>query len=169
LHLGEGEFGTLTEDGKYMRVWRVKGQHSENPFIEVNAGLAAVLKAHAAWKSVKNPKSKLFFPSAKTPDEPVGNDSLAHRLERLSGKKLISHGARAWYVTVRRSWGKNDSEIAFEIGQTSGGKTIANVYGGVPLAWLTGGPKMSWLPLKAPLAWAARLAVNWSFRSEDQK
>ena len=67
-------------------------------------------------------------------------------------RKLTSHGLRAWYVTVRRSHDVSDAQIAYEIGHTSGGRTLAEVYGGIPSNWLEdGGPKMSWLP-KEP-AW----------------
>jgi hypothetical protein len=47
-----------------------------------------------------------------------------------------------------------DSQIAWEIGHTSGGATLAEVYGGAPPHWLAGdGPKMSWLPSGKP-AWS---------------
>lgn len=61
--------------------------------------------------------------------------ALAHALRRLREKDLIKrkitpHGARAWFVTVRRSHGAPDSQIALEIGHTSGGSTLSSVYGG---------------------------------------
>ena len=147
-------FGTLTECGKFMRVWRCKGQRSVNPYCAVHDGLNAVMKAHKAWKAAHYPDSPLFFPSPVDPSQPVGSEALAHALGHLPGKKVTSHGARAFYVTVRRSWGIPDSQIAFEIGHTSGGSTLAKVYGGVPLSWLTNGPRMSWLPKGRP-AWKA--------------
>ena len=146
-------FGSLTEDGKYMRVWRCKGQHSVNPYSAVHEGLRAVMDAHKGWLEENYPGCTLFFPSPVDPTMPVGSEALAHALGKLPGKKVTSHGGRAFYVTVRRSWGIPDSQIAFEIGHTSGGSTLAKVYGGVPLSWLTDGPRMSWLPKGAP-AWA---------------
>jgi hypothetical protein len=68
----------------------------------------------------------------------------------------VSHGMRAFYVTVRRSHGIPDNQIAWEIGHTSAGKTLASVYGGVPPHWLTDeGPKLNWLPTTNPPAWQA--------------
>lgn len=61
--------------------------------------------------------------------------------------RFTSHGLRAWYVTVRRSHDIPDAQIAYEIGHTSGGGTLAEVYGGIPPNWREeGGPKMAWLP-----------------------
>jgi hypothetical protein len=145
--------GSLTEDGKYMRVWRAKGQQAVNPYVQVHDGLRAVMGAHRDWLEKHHPGCAIFFPSPGDSSKVVGSESLAHALERLPGKKITSHGGRAFYVTVRRSWGIADSVIAFEIGHTSGGATLARVYGGVPANWITDGPKMSWLP-KRKLAWA---------------
>jgi hypothetical protein len=151
-------FGSLTECGKFMHVWRCKGQHAVNPYVEVHEGLKAVMDAHMAWRDKKYPGCTLFFPSPVNPSVVVGTESLAHALGRLDGKKLTSHGARAWFVTRQRSWGIADSVIAFQIGQTSGGATIAKVYGGYPAAWVLNGPKMAWLP-KSALAWAHQIPV----------
>src|SRR6266576_6680580 len=75
-------------------------------------------------------------------------------------KKLTSHGNRAFYVTVRRSHGITDCQIAFEIAHTSAGVTLAAVYGGVPPHWLTGeGPKMTWLPNRKPWEFIAPLKL----------
>ena len=166
LKWGADDFGSLTPDGRYIRVWRSKGQHNVNPYCANHEGLQAVLKAHALWKKIKFPNSPCFFPSAKDPSQPVGGDSLAHTLGRLRGKKVTSHGARAFFVTIRRSQGVSDAQIAFEIGHTTGGSTLAKVYGGVPPNWLTGdAPKMGWLPVNTPLAWAASEARNWDFQN----
>jgi hypothetical protein len=91
----------------------------------------------------------------------VNKSSLAHALARLRfkiGRKITSHGLRAFYVTARRSHGVMDSQIAWEIGHTSGGATLAEVYGGVPPHWLAGdGPKLNWLPNGKP-AWSTLLS-----------
>src|SRR5206468_12772993 len=97
------------------------------------------------------------FPSSRKAQQPISKRALTHALGRLhrNGKirKLTSHGGRAYYVTVRRSHGIPDSQIAFEIGHTSAGVTLAAVYGGVPPHWRTGeGPRMTWLPNRKP-AW----------------
>ena len=81
--------------------------------------------------------------------------ALRQRREIL-GRKITSHGLRAFYVTNRRSHGIPDIQIAWEIGHTSGGQTLAAVYGGAPPHWLAGdGPKMAWLPKDKP-AWEKR-------------
>lgn len=149
---GPDDPGYVTPDGKSLRVWRCKGQHSVNPFVKVHEGLAAALAAHREWKAAHYPESTWFFPGhERAENRPVHKGALAHSLRRLhkqgEGKKYTSHGMRAFYVTVRRSHGVTDSQIAFEIGHTSGGTTLAAVYGGVPPHWLTGeGPRMAWLP-----------------------
>lgn len=57
---------------------------------------------------------------------------------------------RAFFVLVRRSHGISDSQIAYELGHTTGGSTVESVYGGIPPHWLTGGgPKLSWVPAGA--------------------
>ena len=144
------EPGYVTPDGKSLRVWRCKGQHAVNPFVKVHAGLKGLIEAHKKWKEEFYPDSPWYFPSPRGVDGPVEKKALGHALLRMHKngfKKLISHGMRAFYVTVRRSHGMTDPQIAFEIGHTSGGATLAAVYGGVPPHWMDGdGPQMSWLP-----------------------
>ena len=48
-----------------------------------------------------------------------------------------------------------DAQIAWEIGHSSGGATLAEVYGGIPPGWLAGkAPKFDWLPPKQQVAWS---------------
>jgi integrase len=130
-----------------------------NPFVIIYPELETALIQHRAWHQPRYPDSPWYFPGfldeGKTP---LSKASLAHILRRASrafGRKLTSHGTRAYYVTVRRSWGISDPQIAIEIGQASGGALLAKVYGGVPSNWLTGdGPKMPWLPTANP-CWSA--------------
>jgi hypothetical protein len=154
------EPGWITKDGKSLCVRRAKNQESVNPFVQIHDGLAAWLEAHKAWKEKRYPKSPWFFPNYR---DPVGKhaDSFAlsqslRRRRQTIGKKITSHAMRAFFVTVRRSNGISDIQIAYEIGHTSAGKTLASVYGGVPPHWLTDeGPKMKWLPEGKTPAWAA--------------
>jgi len=78
--------------------------------------------------------------------QPVTDKALSHALRRICkerGRTIKPHGNRAFYVTVRRSWGVPDNQIAYEIGHSSGGSTLESVYGGVPPHWRKGeGPKM---------------------------
>ena len=142
--------------GNSLCVRRVKGQELVNPYATMHEGLATLLKAHKKWKKAFYPDSPFYFPSYW--GGCVDEGALSHALRRLAKKghkKLKSHGARAFYVTVRRSQGATDAQIAFEIGHTSGGVTLAGAYGGVPESWRNGGgPKLKWLPAKKP-AWTA--------------
>lgn len=153
---GEGEFGKLTQDGNYIKVWREKEQHLVNPYCELNPGLEATLDAFAAWKQKVHPQSKKFLPSPRGAGQ-ISEDALSHALLRISPqlkKKLTPHGAgRAFFVLIRRSWGIPDEVIAHEIGHTSGGATIKSTYGGVPQNWRTKAPKLCWLPVNRKPAW----------------
>ncbi len=152
------EPGHLGQDGKCLRVWRAKGQALVNPFCTVHEGLEALLLAHKLWVQRRYPEPVWFFPG-RGGEDLVEKAALAHALRRLREKgqikrKVTPHGARTFFVTVRRSQGAPDSQIALEIGHTSGGSTLAAVYGGVPPDWIRGGgPKMSWLP-SGPTAWS---------------
>jgi len=157
---GSYEPGWITADGKSLCVRRAKGQESVNPFVRIHEGLAAWLKAHQEWKQDRYPDSPWFFPSYRNPDtNHIDKNALTHSLRRLQkeiGRKITSHGMRAFYVTVRRSHGIPDNQIAWEIGHTSAGKTLASVYGGVPPHWLADeGPKLTWLPTAHQPAWEA--------------
>lgn len=109
LMWGEEEFGKPTEGAKYVNVWRLKGQHDNNPYCANHAGLQAFLKAQAAWKAVNYPDRPEFFPSYF--GGTVSKGALARALRRLyrQGKlkrRLKPHGAgRAYYVLVRRTRG----------------------------------------------------------------
>jgi integrase len=153
LRIGAGpdEPGSIMENGKCLRVWRAKGQDIVNPFCSVHEGLEGLIVAHKRWIALRYPETPWFFPG-RGGAELVDKAALAHALKRFREKGLIKrritpHGARAFFVTVRRSQGAPDSQIALEIGHTSGGSTLSAVYGGVPPEWVRGGgPKMSWLP-----------------------
>ena len=152
------EPGWITADGKSLCVRRAKNQESVNPFVRIHDGLAAWLKAHKEWKKNRYPESPWFFPNYREPDDRHANiGALGQALKRRRntiGKKITSHGMRAFYVTVRRSHGIPDIQIAYEIGHTSAGKTLASVYGGVPPHWLMeDGPKLKWLPEPGKPAW----------------
>jgi hypothetical protein len=153
---GTKEFGKLTQDGKYVKVWRDKNQHLVNPYCELNPGLQATMDAFADWKKKAHPQSKKFLPSPRLHGA-IHEDALSHALLRISPKlkkKLTPHGSgRAFFVLIRRSWGISDEQIAHEIGHTSGGLTIKTTYGGVPANWKTNAPKLSWLPAHRKPAW----------------
>jgi hypothetical protein len=153
-----GQFGFVTPDGKSMAVWRCKNQHFNNPYVQVHDGMVAMLEAHRKWHRKHYPTNEWFFPGRERENnQPVTDKALAHALWRICKERerhIKPHGNRAFYVTVRRSWGIGDNQIAYEIGHSSGGSTLESVYGGVPPHWRKGeGSKMNWLPTKGKPAW----------------
>jgi hypothetical protein len=68
-------------------------------------------------------------------------------------KKFTSHGARAFYVFVRRSQGATDAQIAYEINHVGGVATLEKVYGIAPPHWRDSkAAAISWIPKGSP-AW----------------
>jgi hypothetical protein len=163
------EPGWITPDGKSLCVRRAKGQEAVNPFVKIHEGLVLVMPAWRRWHDDRCPESPWFLPSPFDLLQPVDKGALSHALVRLRkpsknpdggilvpflSHKITSHGLRPWYVTVRRSHGIPDNQIAWEIGHTSRGQTLDEVYGGIPPHWLAGeGPKLQWMPAGAP-AWS---------------
>lgn len=163
-----GEPGYIDAEGN-MHVIRFKG--GINPFVHVHDGLKALLKAHAVWHALRHPNNPYFIPG-KQAGQPMKRRSLAHALGQLRariGKKTTSHGMRAFYVLLRRSWGIDDAVIAVELGQGSGAGLIATTYGDVPANWRNGGgPKLSWLPKKVEPAWAELEKNGWKSPNPEQ-
>ncbi len=140
------EPGYISPDGKSLCIRRSKGQQNVNPFCEIHEGLRETIVAYKLWRSkLQTPCGPKWFN--------VSKDALSHALfkkRKEIGRKITSHGMRAFFVLVRRSHGISDSQIAYELGHTTGGSTVESVYGGVPPHWLTGGgPKLSWVPAGA--------------------
>ena len=68
-------------------------------------------------------------------------------------KKLTSHGARAFYVFVRRSQGATDSQIAYEVNHVGGVSTLEKVCAIAPPHWRNSkAGAISWVPKGSP-AW----------------
>ena len=151
------EPGWISEEGTRLYVRRAKGQENERPFVLIDDFLRELLDAMKRYRELHYPHSPWYFPSYANAMKHVGKCSLTRALARLAKKglcrKLTSHGLRAFYVTVRRSHGIFDAQIAYEIGHTSGGRTIADVYGKAPASW-DGGAPLSFMPKAAP-AWNA--------------
>lgn len=151
------EAGGITDDGKSLCVHHVKAGRYVNPYVLIHDGLKQLINAHRAWLKERYPKSRYYFPG-RGGKGVVSECALTHRLTNLLKqgklrKNFTSHGARAFYVKVRRSQGASDAQIAWEINHVGGTRTLENVYGGVPQHWRDGkGPNMSWLP-KVP-SWA---------------
>lgn len=90
--------------------------------------------------------------------DPVDRHTLTYGLTRRAGPIIAkaprtSHDLRAFYVTVRRSQGIPDAQIAAEIGDRMGAAIIASTYGAIPPNW-RGGPQIDFLPTKQEKAWS---------------
>ena len=162
-----GEPGYIDEQGNLHTGQRLK--RGINPYVHIHEGLRALLKAHAIWHALRCPDNEYFIPGKKL-DEPMRRRTLAHALHSLRetiGRKITSHGMRAFYVLIRRSWGIDDGQIAVELGQRSGAGLIATTYGDVPPNWRNGGgPKLKWLP-KGETAWAELEKAGWERGDEE--
>lgn len=141
-------------DGDYLWLSRAKG--GTNPFALIHPALRTCLDELKAWHATKPNAGPWFVPSARRPGAPVETTSLTHRLAKVGPiicqRHITSHGLRAYYVTVRRSQGISDGQIAAEIGDASGAAIIASTYGAIPPNW-RGGEGIGWLPVKNPPAW----------------
>lgn len=130
-------------------LWLNRSKSGCNPFALIHPALRDCLTAFAAWRA-RQPRL------ARCPEMfPIHKQSLAHALRKLTPLLLdhpvTSHGLRSYYVTVRRSQGASDAQIAAEIGDRSGPAIIASTYGAIPPNW-QGSPGLDWLPKDAP-AW----------------
>lgn len=147
-----GEAGFI--EGDWLWLNRAKG--GVKPFAHVHPALRDCVGALRLWRERRFPRSPWWLPSPKVDNQPIDRGSLTHAL-KLAGKLIAkahrtSHGLRAYYVTVRRSQGISDAQIADEIGDKSGASIIVSTYGSVPPNW-RGAPGLSWLPKGEP-AWA---------------
>lgn len=141
-------------DGQYLWLERAKG--GVNPFTIIHPALDTLLKRLRAWRDKRRPKSPWFLPGLRAGGkDPVDSSSLTHALKiagpLISKAHRTSHGLRAYYVTVRRSEGIPDAQIAAEIGDRTGASIIASTYGEVPPNW-RGGNELGFMPEGLP-AW----------------
>jgi hypothetical protein len=118
--------------------------------------LKLLYDAHQAWLKERKNSSSWWFPG-RDATKAVSLGALTKSLDALFKharipRKITSHGLRALYVLVRRSNGIADEQIAAELHQVGGVKTLQQCYGQIPRFWLDGrGPRFAWTP--AALAW----------------
>lgn len=149
----KGEPGYI-EDERWL--WLHRSKSGVNPFVVLFPELIEMLAAMRRWHQSK-PRPPWFFPSPRSPNA-VDVTSLAHALRRASkvvseGRPRTSHGLRAYYVTLRRSQGAPDGQIAAEIGDKTA-SLIETTYGAIPPNW-RGSKPLSWLPDGFAPAWTA--------------
>lgn len=137
-------------------IWLRRRKGGINPFALITPPLKDCIEAHHAWHRKAFPDHPYWIPHRHDKQSPAPADSLGKALGRackaLGLPHRHPHALRAFYVTVRRSQGIADAQIAAEIGDATGASIIASTYGAVPPNW-QGGPELGFLPLTAPLAW----------------
>lgn len=131
-------------------LWLNRCKGGINPYVEIHPALADALDALKRWRvSREMTETPWFIPSHRNPGHAVEKQSLTHALKRIAklicGEHRTSHGLRAFYVTVRRSLGISDGQIAAEIGDVSGAPIIISTYGAIPPNW-AGRAGLSWTP-----------------------
>jgi integrase len=139
-------------------LWVKRSKRGVNPYVLLHPDLRECIDAHRRWHRARFPGCPWWFPgrSAARKGLSVDKSSLAHAMPRavaalgLNGDRT-AHGARAFYVTVRRSAGISDAQIAAEIGDKSV-DLISTTYGQIPPGW-RGGPELSWRPLEGKAFW----------------
>lgn len=137
-HAKEGEHGFIDWERGHIRI--VRGKKGVNPFIRITPELESLIRAIFVWHDSAFPTSKWLFPSPSCFVYHVNRTALTKALTRVSneicdGKRLTSHGARAYYVTVRRSHRIPDEQIADELGDLTGAPMIIHTYGDIPPNW----------------------------------
>jgi len=158
------EPGSMTPDGNSFCIHPVKENDTVCNYLPVNEGFKKVIESHKAWHAKRYPKSPWHFPNLRSNGQPVAKCALTNKLRDLFQEKdknkphltkqFTSHGARSFYVWARRSQGISDSQIAFELNQIGGVKTLEQVYGRAPRHWQDPSqrPNFSWTPKGEP-AW----------------
>jgi integrase len=139
-------------------LWIERAKSGVNPYVVLHPDLRSCITAHHKWLARRQRGSPWWFPSPRVKGVPVEHTSLVHALRRVTAAVGVGHrtghGLRAFYVTVRRSQGISDGQIAAEIGDKSVA-LISTTYGQVPPGW-RGGPELSWRPTDGiPSFWDA--------------
>jgi integrase len=125
-----------------------RSKHGINPWIPMTPILHQMLKAHAQWHKSAFPFSPWMFPGqdgirSVTPG--ALTRKLAVECKKAGYDKWTSHGMRSLYVTIRRSQGISDAQIAGEIGDRTV-SLISTTYGDRPPNW-AGGEVLSFEPV----------------------
>lgn len=137
----------LPDGSRRMKIERSK--RGQNPAVVIHPALNDFLLHWNSWLYLNFPASEDLFPGI---EQDRVQDLLQQACRKTGVKIMKPHGfGRAYYVRVRRSQGADDITIGVELGQTSNGKLIRNVYGD-PLDPV-GGNLHDWLPGNGLPAW----------------
>lgn len=123
-------------------LWLKRRKNGTNPFALIHPALRDAIQAHREWHARRFPNHPMWIPHrfnrAKSADVGALPQALRRICPILGLPKRTSHGLRALFVTVRRSQGASDAQIAAEIGDATGATLIASTYGAVPSNWQGG-------------------------------
>lgn len=139
-------------EGDYLYVRRSK--RGKFNYVRISPELRSALATHSKWIAGLG-ETPWYFPGRDLKSR-LMRTTLVKRLEivcdRLDVPKVTAHGLRAFFVTVMRSRGVPDDQVAALIGDSTA-SLIATTYGNLPDSW-AGGPPLSFTPEKVPVCWA---------------
>lgn len=139
-------------EGRWLYIRRAK--RGLYPYVEIHPALARAIEAHHAWHRDRFADSDFWFPG-QSGILPLGRVALTMALDRICPKlgmrKITAHGLRAFYVTVHRSLGESDEQVAARIGDATA-SLISSTYGNLPEVW-SGGDPLDWMPKSGIPAW----------------
>ena len=143
-----GEPGFVEGDFIYIR----RSKSGGFPYVRIDADLRSLLAAHRAWHDGRSP---WYFPGPSLAF-PLDRTTLTRRLgavcPRLGAGRITSHGLRAYFVTVMRSRGLSNEQVAALIGDRTS-SLIESTYGALPESW-SGGEALTLMPRAGMPAWA---------------
>lgn len=125
-----------------------RSKHGINPWIPMTPTLLSMLVAHARWHHQAFQFSPWMFPGqdgVRSVTPGALTRKLAVACKKAGFDKWTSHGMRSLYVTIRRSQGISDAQIAGEIGDRTV-SLISTTYGDRPPNW-SGGEVLSFEPV----------------------
>lgn len=140
------EAGSVENDYLYVR----RSKSGVLPYVLLQPDMRAVIQAHHAWHRSQWPDSPWWFPG-KSGGLPLTGSALTRALSRIPGRKVTSHGLRAYFVTLHRSRGMGNEQVAALIGDRTSG-LIDRVYGAIPEVW-SGGDPLSWRRRDGTCCW----------------
>lgn len=139
-------------EGDYLYVRRSKS--GQFPYVPIHGALRTALEWHRQWHAYTYPSSPWYFPGRDLV-RPLGRTALTIRLSsvcrRLKLPHRTSHGMRAFFVSVMRSRGTSDEQVAALIGDRTV-SLIQSTYGTLPEVW-AGGEPLDFMPRHAAPAW----------------
>jgi len=145
-------------EANYLYVRRAK--RGGSPFVFIQPELRELLAAHAEWKAEAFPDSPWYFPG-QSGGLPLTRCALTRRLDltcrKIGVPKITSHGLRAYFVTLQRSRGLSNEQVAAMIGDRTSA-LIDSTYGALPEVW-SGGEPLAFIPAGGP-AWKSLLTLS---------